>query len=71
MSWTSVYASTNWGSAVAGSSSASSNLAFFSVSSDSTAASEAPDFLLTPFWQLSVSSSSKTNIELINQVYIK
>jgi len=50
MSWTSVYASANWGSAVAGSSSASSSFAFFSLlSSDSTAASEAPDFLLHPF----------------------
>lgn len=63
MSWTCVYASTNWGSAVAGSSSASSNLAFFSLfSSGSTDASAAPDFLLHPFWQLSVSSSSKTII---------
>lgn len=57
-----VYASANWGSAVAGSSSASSNFAFLSLfSSDSTAASEASDFLLTPFGQLSVSSSRWTH----------
>lgn len=62
MSWTWVYASTNCGSAVVGSSSASSNLAFFSLlSSASTSTSEAPDFLLHPFGKLSVSSSSKNN----------
>lgn len=60
MSWTNVYASADSGSAVAGSSSASSNFAFFShASSASTTSSEALDFLLHPFWQLSTSSSKK------------